>query len=364
MKKLIALFAWLPYFSFAQAPVNDVPCGAITIPVVSSNNCTPSTIYSWANATFSTGGTSNPACGGFTGTTKDVWFKFTPITANCAILFDQAYAISHDLAASVYDAESCTFFYSFTLCNDDDGPANYPQFSFDNLIPGATYYLRVWQYNPAIDSGSAKICIVSEPVPPVVTGKTGINTLFPATALDVNGVVKIRGGAPGLNKVLTSDAIGTASWKVIPVPTKVVFGTYLLPGTSQSIPSSTFTKLLFGEPEETGVANFASGVFTAPETAVYHFETFVTVTLSSATNVSVRIVITDASNAIIRSYESRENNSAASTEKTFYVSATTALTAGYKAEVQFFHNTGSPLTISNTGTLGVDRKTRFQGYKL
>jgi len=364
MKKLIALFAWLPYFSFAQAPVNDVPCGAITIPVVSSNNCVPSTIYQWANATFSTGGTSNPDCGGFINGSKDVWFKFTPITSNCAILFDQAYTISHDLAASVYDAESCTFFYSFSLCNDDDGPANYPQFSFDNLVPGATYYLRVWQYNPATDSGSAKICIVSEPAPAAITGKTGINTLFPATALDVNGVVKIRGGSPGLNKVLTSDAIGNASWKIIPVPTKVVFGTYLLPGTSQSIPSSTFTKVLFNEAEETGVANYSSGVFTAPETAVYHFETFITITLSSATDISVRIVIRDASNAIIRNYESRENNSSASTEKTFYVSATTSLNAGYKAEVQFYHNSGSPLIISNTGILGVDRKTRFQGYKL
>ncbi|MBK8785641.1 MAG: hypothetical protein IPN43_03855 [Chitinophagaceae bacterium] len=50
MKKLIVLFDSLPYFTFAQTPVNDVPCVAISIPVVSSGNCTPSAIYQWSNA--------------------------------------------------------------------------------------------------------------------------------------------------------------------------------------------------------------------------------------------------------------------------------------------------------------------------
>jgi hypothetical protein len=40
----------------------------------------------------------------------------------------------------------------------------------------------------------------------------GIGTDTPSTNLDVNGTIRIRGGTPGLNKVLTSTADGTASW--------------------------------------------------------------------------------------------------------------------------------------------------------
>jgi hypothetical protein len=40
----------------------------------------------------------------------------------------------------------------------------------------------------------------------------GINTTMPTNTLDVNGTLRIRGGAPGANKVLTSDANGVGSW--------------------------------------------------------------------------------------------------------------------------------------------------------
>jgi hypothetical protein len=364
MKILAVLFALIPSFIFAQAPVNDVPCAAITIPVISAANCIPSTIYKWTNATFGANGTVNATCGNFNNTSKDVWYKFTALNNNCAILFDKAYTISHDLAAAVYDAEACDFFYSNQWCNDDDGPASYPQIVIDNLVTGATYYLRVWQYTAAIDSGSAKICIVSEPTLPPTTGKTGINTNFPLTTLDVNGIIKIRGGTPANNKVLTSDAVGNASWKVIPVPTKIAFGIYLLPGIAQSVNSNIFTKVSFSEAEELGDANIASSVFTAPETATYHFEASVMFALPSIANVALRIVVRDAALNIIRQYETRENSASISTEKNIFVSTTIAVTAGQKVEVHFYQNTGSALIINNTGTLGIDRKTRFQGFKI
>jgi hypothetical protein len=364
MKTLLVILILIPTFLFAQTPVNDAPCGAINIPVVSAANCVPTTIYKWTNATFGSNGTPNATCGNFNNTSKDVWYKFTSINNNCAILFDKAYTISHDLAAAVYDAEACDFFYSNQWCSDDDGPNAYPQFQFDNLIAGATYYLRVWQYNATIDSGSAKICIVSESAVSPSNGKTGINTNFPSTTLDVNGIIKIRGGAPANNKVLTSDAIGIASWKVIPVPTKIAFGIYRVLGSPQSINSNAFTKILFGEPEELGDANVTASVFTAPETATYHFDASVMFALPSGADVALRLVVRDASNNIIRNYETRENSSTASTEKNLSISTTTALIIGQKVEVQFFQNTGSSLSINNTGTLGVDRKTRFQGFKI
>ena len=45
------------------------------------------------------------------------------------------------------------------------------------------------------------------------TGNVGIGTLTPTVKLEVAGQVKIQGGAPGLGKVLTSDATGLATWQ-------------------------------------------------------------------------------------------------------------------------------------------------------
>jgi len=44
-------------------------------------------------------------------------------------------------------------------------------------------------------------------------GNVGIGIMNPLQKLDVNGQVRIRGGSPGLGKVLTSDATGVASWQ-------------------------------------------------------------------------------------------------------------------------------------------------------
>ncbi|MEZ5002176.1 MAG: tail fiber domain-containing protein [Chitinophagales bacterium] len=44
----------------------------------------------------------------------------------------------------------------------------------------------------------------------------GIGTNDPTTRLDINGQIRVRGGAPSLGKVLTSDANGLATWQDIP----------------------------------------------------------------------------------------------------------------------------------------------------
>lgn len=45
------------------------------------------------------------------------------------------------------------------------------------------------------------------------SGKVGIGTTIPGAELEVAGQIKITGGNPGVNKVLTSDANGLATWQ-------------------------------------------------------------------------------------------------------------------------------------------------------
>lgn len=63
--------------------------------------------------------------------------------------------------------------------------------------------------------------------PALITGgRIGANTLSPdpSAALDVNGLLVVRGGSPGVGKVLTSDANGKASWQN-PAPNNYTAGT-------------------------------------------------------------------------------------------------------------------------------------------
>lgn len=354
MRKIIIILIILPQFIFAQAPINDVPCGAINIPVLSAANCVPTTIYRWTNATFGANGTSNAICGGFNGSNKDVWYKFTAINNNCAILFDKAYAISHDLAAAVYDAESCTLFYSNQWCNDDDGPENYPQFQFDSLIAGATYYLRLWQYNAAIDSGSAKICIVSEPTTPPVVGKTGINTFFPTTTLDVNGTVKIRGGAPGANKVLTSDASGVGSWNIASYDSSRGTGFWANNGFSQPF-STSFLPVFISENFDDG-NNIVNGLFTAPATGLYHFNVNASFSFSNLSSQStIQLVLESPASAFY------------GTQSQLFPTAFTGVAdTQVSTIVKLTKNSQVRVSINVYGTTGLQTLSRiaFRGYRV
>ena len=47
-------------------------------------------------------------------------------------------------------------------------------------------------------------------------GNVGIGTTTPSTKLEIDGQIKITGGSPSANKVLTSDADGLATWEAVP----------------------------------------------------------------------------------------------------------------------------------------------------
>ncbi len=73
-------------------------------------------------------------------------------------------------------------------------------------ITGTTNYIPKWSSTSAI-SGASLIFDDGTNV--------GIGTASPSSKLEINGQIKITGGTPGINKVLTSDANGLASWSSI-----------------------------------------------------------------------------------------------------------------------------------------------------
>ncbi|KAA3641103.1 MAG: hypothetical protein DWP95_07430 [Proteobacteria bacterium] len=67
------------------------------------------------------------------------------------------------------------------------------------------------------------------------SGNVGIGTTSPNAKLEVNGQLKITGGTPGLNKVLTSDGSGLATWEEItPSINAGNYGTVVNPVTGKT----------------------------------------------------------------------------------------------------------------------------------
>lgn len=153
---------------------NDNPCNAIQLPAVTSdcNYLQFSTVGATATSTLlapapaSCAGGSPPAMGGYTTTTKDVWFKITVPASGKIYITPQP-----NLGAG-YISDGVMALYSGACnaltqiaCSDDytayPGSGNdlLPYIGATGLTPGATVYLRYWAF--ATSSGSFGICVQS-----------------------------------------------------------------------------------------------------------------------------------------------------------------------------------------------------------
>ncbi len=153
------------------APVNDDPCNSIEMPTVTSEcdylffttvgatNTTgvpsPTNCENWDTTHYGT-----PNVGGFSVSTKDVWFKIiVPSTGSICIMPMPGYGFT-DGAMALYTG-TCS---SMTLiaCSDDH---NYPGTSWDlqpyiyqtGLTPGSSVYLRYWKWGTG--TGIFGICV-------------------------------------------------------------------------------------------------------------------------------------------------------------------------------------------------------------
>ncbi len=203
-------------------PANDNPCGAITIPVVeSADGCTAQT-FIITNATYLNLTVPN-ACGN---TNPDIWYSFSSIRNYIYI------SLSGSVQMQLYTATSCNGTFTQDAINCFSGS----QISF-GITAGTLYYLR---FSNTVNNGNFTFSTCITTNYPSASSRIGINTSSPQYNFDVKGrasftdsteflrSVKFFGGievnnalklslsSPSINKVLTSDAVGNATWQNLP----------------------------------------------------------------------------------------------------------------------------------------------------
>ena len=139
---------------YAPPPANDEPCASISLTL---NTTCVSTTYTNVSASL-TAGILDPGCGGYSGSSRDVWFSIVAPSTGSVYLEVTAGTMTN-AAMALYYATACNGTWTLIECDDNDGPANTPFLYAYDLVPGSTYYLRVWGNGGT--SGTFGLCAVT-----------------------------------------------------------------------------------------------------------------------------------------------------------------------------------------------------------
>ncbi|MEP6646080.1 MAG: T9SS type A sorting domain-containing protein [Saprospiraceae bacterium] len=164
--------------------LNDDPCGALELTVVSDTSCIPDNPQSWVNATGTTGITGSP-CG--SDITADVWFKFSVTEASDIFITTSAGtgagAITDGIMA-LYSSSTCFNNLYFLFCDDDSGPGRMPQIH-QYALPVGEYYIRFWDSSLNISGNIGGVCVASKPTISMVPNDNCFSALpFPILPAD------------------------------------------------------------------------------------------------------------------------------------------------------------------------------------
>jgi hypothetical protein len=195
---LILLYCGCFYKLQAQ-PVNDNPCGAISIPVVqTADPCTP-TMYAMVNPTYLNLNLPDPgSCPGPVTLPNypDYWFKFTAISTSVLLNFIAEQGTT--TGGGIFGAGANYFVvYKATDCN---GPFTLVQScgrtdilytrQLSGLQLSGVYYIRVVSALSNVATSNLGICASTNL--PANTARVGINVNQPTANLDVAGTVLFR----------------------------------------------------------------------------------------------------------------------------------------------------------------------------
>jgi hypothetical protein len=141
-------------------PVNDNPCGAVTLtPNVGCSNTTGTLASSTPTPSI-----PPPGCANYVG--GDVWYQVTVPASGQITVTTSASGGGINTGMAFYTAPSCAGPFSLVSCNDDI-IVFFNQYSrlVYNGAPGTVIYVRVWRYG-STGAGSFNICATAPPPPP------------------------------------------------------------------------------------------------------------------------------------------------------------------------------------------------------
>lgn len=393
MKHLLVILLLLPFATFSQV-TNDEPCSAISLPILQGPGFCQQTTFGLAGATFNAAFPANGCPFPPTSPTPpDVWFKFA-VPAGGSVKISTSImpgSLYNDCILEAYSTSSdCSGTLTQVGCDDDGGideNNSMPVLLLSGLQANDTIFLRVMQYNGATN-GNFNIC-VTNPNVPLATKKVGIGLTAPDSTLDVNGHTVVRGGArvaqnlevggnttiqglavfngniaiaggsPGVGKVLTSGATGSASWQTpaIQAPVNANSGFSLYKTSNQIIPTATSTKLTWLEIyDDPNAFNTTTSEFTAPAAGLYRFDVQLAWQggASYSGNKTFQIEIYKNGGQASSSYDYLQSTSLPASQRTGF---TLKLASGDKVDIRVKQDTGINQTINLAFTF-------FTGYRI
>ncbi|MBS1583278.1 MAG: T9SS type A sorting domain-containing protein, partial [Bacteroidetes bacterium] len=159
-------FRWIePFTSDPTPPANSQPCGATPLPFNVSCPVTPGPGGNFDAC--NTPGIPMPPCGGFDGSSRDVWYSFVaPPSGTVFIEASTGAGFPADPAMALYTTggNGCNGRFTLIECDADQGAGNGARIIRTGLVPGQTYYVRAWAQGSSAQ-GNFSLCI-SEPIPP------------------------------------------------------------------------------------------------------------------------------------------------------------------------------------------------------
>lgn len=171
------------------APANDDPCNAISVPY--GYTCSYTTFSNLGACASS--GVPAPGCANYQG--GDVWFK-TTVPCEGKLIFDSRTGTITDGGMAIYRG-TCS---SLTLieCDDDDSQNGaMPMIQRNDLVPGETIWIRMWEYGND-NNGTFGLCISVPPPPPpssaCSTAQSFCTSTTPFTVPNVTGVPSTGSG--------------------------------------------------------------------------------------------------------------------------------------------------------------------------